>query len=173
MIKNNLNLFIKLFILIISVLIFIYTNLLFSSGIHTSGSDRFIPIDATSINTEKTKIALQIEIKKDKELALILKDKYAIEKAVVRDSILAEINGFRVQIYTTDDLNKAKAKIIIYNEMFHPENVKLDFDPPYFKIRIGNLRDRDEAAKFKEKLANMGFRNLIIIPAKVMVKIPK
>jgi len=173
MLNKKFSLSFKILSLLISTFFLINSNILFSTGTHTVGSDKFTPIDSNTLIDSHNKEPLQVKIKKDKELTEILKDKYAIEKAVVQDSILAEINGFRVQIYTTDDLDKAKAKIIVYNEMFNPENVKLDFDPPYFKIRIGNLRDRDEAEKFKEKLANMGFRNLIIVPARVMVKIPK
>ena len=173
MLDKNFSLSIKILSLLISTFILINSNILFSTGTHTIGPDKFLPIDSNSLIDNNNKEFLQVKIKKDKELTEILKDKYAIEKAVEQDSILAEVNGYRVQIYTTDDLDKAKAKIIIYNGMFNPENVKLDFDPPYFKIRIGNLRNRDEAEKFKEKLANMGFRNLIIVPARVMVKIPK
>ncbi len=160
-------------LMLLTFLLFFGTDNLFSTGKHVSGSNTFIPVNESMLNLNSENPAIQINIKKDKELTEVLKDKYALEKTVTQDSVLAEINGFRVQIYTTDDLDRAKAKIVIYNELFQPENVKLDFDPPYFKIRVGNLRDKDEAEKFKEKLADMGFRNLMIIRSKVIVKIPK
>lgn len=156
---------------IILLTLLVNINLL-SEPKHISTTDSFTPINENFLNNKKSD-SFQINIKKDKELAEILKDKYAIEKATHQDSVLTEINGFRVQVFTTDDWEKAKPKVEIYNEMFNPENVKMNFEEPYFKIRIGNLRDRDEAEQFKEKLANMGFRNLMIIPARVVVKMPK
>lgn len=171
--KHSLMLNFTTTLIVLTFLLLLGADNLFSTGKHVSGSSAFTPVNKSFLNLNSEKPAIQINIKKDKELTEVLKDKYALEKTVTQDSVLAEINGFRVQIYTTDDLDIAKAKIVIFNELFQPENVKLDFDPPYFKIRLGNLRNKDEAEKFKEKLADMGFRNLMIIRSKVIVKIPK
>ena len=165
-------------ILTVLVLIFLTSNIsnstpLFSDGKHVSATENFIPIDENQVPSNRNNNSIRIEIKKDKELSNLLEDEYALKRAVVQDSVLTEINGYRIQIYITDEFEKAKSKVEIYSEMFKAENVKLDFEEPYFKIRVGNLRDKDKAEAFKEKLKNMGFRNLYIVPARVMVKMPK
>lgn len=90
--------------------------------------------------------------------------------ASAADSIDVEINGFRVQIYKTSTMADSKEKQILYVEMFGENNVKLIFEEPFYKIRLGNFRTRDEAENFQDELLKNGFRTTIIVPDKVIVK---
>lgn len=93
--------------------------------------------------------------------------------ASAADSIDSEINGFRVQVYKTSTMLDSKEKQTLYVEMFGENNVKLIFEEPFYKIRVGNFRTRNEAENFQDELLKNGFRSTIVVPDKVIVKILK
>lgn len=91
----------------------------------------------------------------------------------VQDSVDQEINGFRVQIYKTETMSDSKEKQLLYAEMFGENSVKLVFEEPFYKIRVGNFRTRNEAETFQDELLRSGFRSTIVVPDKVIVRVVK
>jgi len=105
----------------------------------------------------------------DEELPELFDAKVQI--AVARqDSVDQEVNGFRVQIYKTETMNDSKEKQVLYAEMFGENSVKLVFEEPFYKIRVGNFRTRNEAETFQDELLRNGFRSTIVVPDKVIVR---
>jgi hypothetical protein len=88
------------------------------------------------------------------------------------DSVLTDINGFRVQIFKTEDLIEAKRRESMYIENFGEENVVLIYEKPFYKIRVGRLRNREEAEDLQQALCRRGMCSSIIIPDMVRVLMP-
>ena len=135
----------------------------------TEGSNEFIPIEYYGGTVNKPD-GLGLDAKKD--IPEVFEQKYTISETTDTDSTLQEINGFRIQIFMSEDITEAKRRESMYIESFGEENVLLIFESPFYKIRIGRFRDRDEVEEFKEKLLRRGFYRTIIVPDKVKVLMP-
>ncbi|HQO10003.1 MAG TPA: hypothetical protein PLK90_03985 [Clostridiales bacterium] len=113
-----------------------------------------------------------IEIDAQKDIpGLLSQGSAAIEKSIP-DSVLKKVSGFRVQIFKTEDINEAKRRESMYANMLGDENVLLIFEKPFYKIRAGRLRDKDEAIEYQNMLLNKGINASIIVPDEVEVRIP-
>ena len=68
----------------------------------------------------------------------------------------AMTKGYRVQIYTTQTLYEADSILVRADSLFLGE-AYLRFDPPNYKIRVGNLISRSEAEKLQRYARTAGF----------------
>ncbi|HAQ60944.1 TPA: hypothetical protein DCR49_02940 [Candidatus Delongbacteria bacterium] len=88
------------------------------------------------------------------------------------DSVYQDVNGFRLQVFKTGNINEAKKREAMYVENFGEENVILIFENPFYKIRVGRFRNKDEAAEYQNLLSRKGISDTIIIPDVVKVLMP-
>lgn len=72
--------------------------------------------------------------------------------------------GYRIQIFKTDNFQKAKIREQYYVEKFGEDEVSLIFEKPFYKIRAGNFLTKDDAEDFQRKLFLEGLKNTLIIP---------
>lgn len=143
---------------------------LFSAKVQrTETSNEFISVEYYGTTVNKPD-GLGLDAKKD--IPELFEQKYTISETVETDSTLQEINGFRIQIFMSEDITEAKRRESMYIESFGEENVLLIFESPFYKIRIGRYRNRDEAEDFREKLLRRGFYRTIIVPDRVKVLMP-
>ena len=86
-----------------------------------------------------------------------------------------EVNGFRVQVYSSNTQQRAKNESIslqqeLEKRLSHP--VYVISEPPFWKVRIGNFRTRDEANQYKQTLLDL-YPELqsgtYVVPDKVIV----
>jgi len=77
------------------------------------------------------------------------------------------VQGFRVQIYSTTDIDAAKSKKAEAESYFPSEWFYLQYDPPTYKIRGGNFLQRYEAERFVKLAAEKGFGGAWAVPEKV------
>jgi hypothetical protein len=82
------------------------------------------------------------------------------------------VQGFRVQIYSTTDIDAAKAKKLEAESYFPSEWFYLQYDPPAYKIRGGNFLQRYEAERFARQAAEKGFKDSWAVPEKVLKQPP-
>jgi hypothetical protein len=82
------------------------------------------------------------------------------------------VQGFRVQIYSTTDIDAAKAKKLEAESYFPSEWFYLQYDPPTYKIRGGNFLQRYEAERFVKLAAEKGFADSWAVPEKVFKQPP-
>jgi hypothetical protein len=82
------------------------------------------------------------------------------------------VQGFRVQIFATTDIDQAKAKKSEAESDFPSEWFYLQYDPPTYKIRGGNFLQRYEAERFVRLAAEKGFTNSWAVPEKVFKQQP-
>lgn len=102
-------------------------------------------------------------------------DRLMIDKRLGRQRGQQELNGFRVQIYSSNQQQVAKNEAISLQQDLKD---KLDYpiyvisEPPFWKVRIGNFLTRDEANAYKEQLL-VQYPNLYgstyIVPDKVII----
>ena len=132
-------------------------------------SNDFTPAKYNKQQIDEDKI---ITLKEKSDLPELFKTKSAVKQEVRSDSTLQDINGYRVQVYKSEEMIDSKNMESMYIEMFGEDEVKLIFEQPFYKIRIGNLRNREEGEDFQEILKQRGIRNTILVPDMVNVLMP-
>ena len=92
-------------------------------------------------------------IRQDSTIALLMMDKVI---GRVRGEQI--IDGFRVQIYASNRQQVAKNESLILQQRIEPlldVPVYAIAEPPFWKVRIGNFKTREEANTYKDILLNM------------------
>ena len=90
------------------------------------------------------------------------------EEDIPADSTL---DGYRIQILTTRDPEEADTLQAQLQGSF-PGEVYVTYDPPNYKVRVGNYINRPLAEESQVRLKRMGFRRAWVIRTKVLV-VPK
>ena len=82
------------------------------------------------------------------------------------DSNITEIEGFRVQVFATQDRNRAdqlqEELMIKFNEKIY-----IIFEAPNYKLRVGDFLDRDKAELMRVKLVASDFPSSWIVRTKI------
>ncbi|MCF7824994.1 MAG: SPOR domain-containing protein [Candidatus Marinimicrobia bacterium] len=96
-----------------------------------------------------------------------VKDYYK-ELGDTKDSLVAADRSeyvFRVQLTSTNDYENAKAieerAITIFDE-----DIMIQFDSPYYKIRVGSMNNREDAQKLQSFAMQKGYRRAWVIRTK-------
>jgi hypothetical protein len=79
--------------------------------------------------------------------------------------------AFRVQIFTSKLYGEARQMMTIAEEIFD-RIVFLDYEVPYFKVRVGNFALREEAEDYLPKVKTAGYTNAWLVLVNVAVKEP-
>jgi hypothetical protein len=134
----------------------------------------------TSIDSLTKNDTIKVILLKDiMENALIhqdsMIDRLMIDKRLGRQRGQQELNGFRVQVYSSNQQQVAKNEAISLQQDLKD---KLDYpiyiisEPPFWKVRIGNFLTREEANTYKEQLL-VQYPNLYgstyIVPDKITI----
>ena len=72
--------------------------------------------------------------------------------------------GFRVQIFSSRNLSEAYQVQIKADSLLPGFNVYLIYDPPYYKVRVGDFRARYEANQAAALILLHGFPNAWAVP---------
>ncbi len=133
------------------------------------------------INTNKTRYTMPIAEKEMPESAVEPKlppqknqdkDSYSeiLEHEVIRQpSGEKETWGFRVQIFSSFEKDEAE-KIAENARNKLNEKVYVEFDPPYYKIRIGNIIDSEEAEALKTEIKSYGYSESLVVRTRIIIK---
>jgi len=78
------------------------------------------------------------------------------------------VPGFRVQIFSTTDIDEANQKKAEAEADFPSEWFYMQYDPPTYKIRAGNFIERYEAERFARQAIDKGFTDSWAVPEKVL-----
>lgn len=85
------------------------------------------------------------------------------------ESKIDVIPGYRVQIFTTSDINKADEFKNSVQSKFQADVYRV-YEAPYYRIRVGDCVNRDEAEKLREEAQQKGFRDAWIVRDQVFIK---
>jgi len=94
-----------------------------------------------------------IIVHKDARVDVLTQKQAAINKVTSRMSGNGLFKGFRLQVLNTrsrDNAFKTKASLL---ENFPDEKVYVLYQSPYFKVRVGNFVNRNDAESFKKQLS--------------------
>ena len=80
----------------------------------------------------------------------------------------AMTEGYRVQIFVTQILYEADSVLTLSDSLFEGE-AYMQFDPPNYKIRVGNLKSRPKAEIFQRETRRAGFPRSWVIRTRVFV----
>jgi hypothetical protein len=105
-----------------------------------------------------------VKVIKDSRIDILIKKQIYINTLAIRNQ-----PGFRVQVITTNKRNEAydaKARVM----QSYPEyRSYIDFQAPYFKVRIGDFKTREEATELRDRLSNMFTGGVFVVPAIINV----
>ncbi len=115
----------------------------------------------------------------------VIEDKKPTEKREVRDvwfdyaedqtrqetnrNITGTVSGYRVQVISTDDLEEANS---IRSEIYfkaNQNNVYIVFDPPFYKVKVGDFINIRDANDLSFKLIQLGFNESRVVSEQVNV----
>tara|TARA_B000000477_G_C5931771_1_gene159786 strand:+ start:81 stop:506 length:426 start_codon:yes stop_codon:yes gene_type:complete len=82
------------------------------------------------------------------------------------DSNITEIEGFRVQIFATQDRNKAD-QLQEDLALKFDEKIYIIFEAPNYKLRIGDFLDRDDAEILRMRLVSSDFPSSWIVRTRI------
>ena len=119
-----------------------YITLFLSIGFMANGQDTTVlkPVDSNSV-----------VVHKDPRLDMLVKKQAQINEETSRDARKAG-KGYRLMIVNTnnrDEAIAAKAKIYTY---FPELKAYLFYQSPYFKLKVGNFKERKDAEAYQKRL---------------------
>ena len=126
----------------------------------TKYDESFDPMTLNDNDIVFPSITKNINANKDSSIAA--NDKQDIQK---------EVNGFRVQIIATQDLEKATLLEEEAKSQFATSGHKtyLVFEAPLYKIRLGDFTTRNQAEDLKIQALRYGYRESFIVRTKVTI----
>jgi len=83
---------------------------------------------------------------------------------------LAKVNGYRVQILSTDSFDEADNLKLDIHTRLHSTPVYVFFESPYYKVRVGDLIESNHAYDLSDKLKQLGYKNTLVVQDSVLVK---
>jgi len=69
---------------------------------------------------------------------------------------------YRVQIYTTKSFDDAQEYLNTVKRLF-PEGVFVEYQIPYYKVRVGEYHSAAEGEAFLDKVKQLGFENAWLV----------
>jgi hypothetical protein len=106
--------------------------------------------------------------KRPGEDAQTREDKTGTDTASVAATPGEMVQGFRVQVFSSGDIDIAKARMTEAEGMFPGDWFYISYDAPVYKIRAGNFLNRLDAERFMQSAQERGFRGAWVVPEKVI-----
>ncbi len=115
-----------------------------------------------------------VVVYKDARIDALSKRQKAVNKTVATlYTVNGQMKGWRIQVLNTNNrelANKTKADLLM---RFPAHKSYLMYQTPFFKVRIGNFKDRGAAEDLKKQLRAMFPTGVYIIPDIIEYKITK
>ena len=83
---------------------------------------------------------------------------------------IQERPGYRVQIYASN-INQSARDVESKASLQFSEEVHLTYDPPMYKVRVGDCLSKDEADKLRQKAVSIGYKDAWVVRDKISVKV--
>lgn len=122
----------------------------------------FFALPAWSQQTPTTPDSVTVVVHKDPRIDQLVKKQAQINEETTRDA-RKTARGYRLLVINTnkrDEAIAAKTKVYTY---FPDLKAYLIYQSPYFKVKVGNFRDREEADEYRIQLAKFFPKGVFII----------
>jgi hypothetical protein len=80
--------------------------------------------------------------------------------------ILDTGENYRIQLFTSQVYAEAQRVRMVAEEVFDRE-VFVDYEVPYFKVRVGNFHDRDKAEAYQQRAKGVGYVDAWVVMVNV------
>lgn len=77
--------------------------------------------------------------------------------------------AFRVQLFTSKLYGEARRALAVAEEIFDCP-VRIDYEVPYYKVRVGGFADRDDAEDYRQRAKAAGYSEAWVVVTAVGVK---
>lgn len=105
------------------------------------------------------------ETLRDAIRALGFPDAYVVRTQIA--NVLPEAtSGFRVQIFSSSTRGSAENAQMQARVQLARDDVFIEFEPPYFKVRVGNFQTRNDAKILLEEVTKKGYETAFIVQTK-------
>lgn len=113
-----------------------------------------------------------IVIHKDPRIDLLVKKQIEVNEETTRNA-RRFVSGFRIQVINTSDRNAAiAAKTKIY-QLFPELKAYLLYQSPYFRLRVGNFKDKEDAEDYRKALSREFPNSVFLVRDTVEIKLDK
>jgi hypothetical protein len=128
------------------------------------------PLDDSSY--KKTNDTNFVVVHKDPRIDLLIKKQIQINEETSRDARRIG-KGFRLLVINTSKRDEAvAAKTKVYSN-FPELKAYLIYQSPYFKLKVGNFKERKEAEEYQKKFTNIFPKGVFIMNDIIEVKLEK
>lgn len=103
-----------------------------------------------------------VVVVKDARLDQLVRKQQEINEETTRDS-RRSMPGFRIQVISSTDRNKVYAAKSKVYQQFPDLKPYVMYQPPYYKLRVGNFRTQPEAEDFEKQLSQLFPSGLYVI----------
>lgn len=93
-----------------------------------------------------------VEVYQDSTVARLL------HNVIYGEQELIEIDGYRVQIYSSNQQQTAKEEALELEKKlkdYLPHTIYVSYVPPFWKVRVGDFRTYEEARDYKKEFVQM------------------
>jgi len=90
-----------------------------------------------------------------------------------KDSLTIESEpsqGYRIQIFATSNIDEANAMRLTTVQRVTEDSVYIVYDPPVYKVRVGDFRTRAEASQKLGALSNIGFADAWVVGDRILLR---
>ena len=123
----------------------------------------------SSSNAQSDSSGVGVVVHKDPRVDLLVKKQASIN-TVSKKSIGRTMRGYRLIVINTnkrEDAIAAKTKVYTY---FPELKAYLTYQAPFFRLKAGNFKTRDEAEKYKKQMAPLFPKGVFILNDTIEVK---
>ncbi|HXS37342.1 MAG TPA: SPOR domain-containing protein [Flavipsychrobacter sp.] len=107
--------------------------------------------------------ATGVIIHSDSRLAILLRKRKDVELGVIRSG-----SGYRVQIYSGNDRNRAMSVKIDFMRRFPGIRTYMTYVSPQFRVKVGDYRSRQDAEKMYKQV-NVLYNPCMIVPDIIVI----
>lgn len=131
--------------------------------------ERWVPLSQYERTFHPTDYDQEIE-------AVQTRHKVELERAATRspaDSVVLESEfsqGYRIQIFATASIDEANAMRLTAAQRVTEDSLYVVFDPPVYKVRIGDFRTKAEANLKLGSVSAMGFTDAWVVGDKIILR---
>lgn len=83
------------------------------------------------------------------------------------------IQGFRIQLFSTSDIEAAQEVYRYADSLFTEHWVYIVFEVPFYKVRLGDFENRPQANRMLADVTRRGFRDAWVVPDRVLKNPPQ
>ena len=135
--------------------------------IHYEGDTRLYKIQVGNCRTAEDAGRVRQEAK-DRGYGEAFVVRSRIEQAPVQHR-QTTVAGYRVQIFSASNQQAAEQAQARARNLLGRDDVYVEFEPPFFKVRIGNFRTREEAKKLVRVVKQHGYHTSFPVQTQIPV----